>query len=70
MPNVMIRREAEGHLSCYIAKKDLEEKVVSMEFESADKWGGTFSLSDGSVYFITPLDGEPNFPITLRATRG
>ncbi len=39
MPNVMFRQQADG-LYCYIAKRDLEAKITSMEFESAECWGG------------------------------
>lgn len=70
MPNVMISRAADGSLSCYIAKKDSEEAVVSMEFDSEDKFGGTFELADGTCWFIEPLDESPKLPKTLRAKRG
>ncbi len=69
MPSVMIREESAGVLSFYIAKKDLEEAVESIEFDSDDRWGGTFALADGSEYFIEPLDAKPKLPITLRARR-
>ena len=29
MPNVMIRRDNEGKLTLYVAKRDLEENIVS-----------------------------------------
>ena len=69
MPSVMIRREDNGRLSFYIPKKDLEEMVESMEFETEDKWGGEIELGDGSKYFIEPMQGEPKLPITVRAKR-
>ena len=69
MPNVMIRREEDGRLSLYVPKKDLEEMIESMEFESEDKWGGEVELGDGSKYYIEPMEGEPSLPITLRAKR-
>lgn len=68
MPSVMIRRTESGKLSFYVAKKDLEETVESMEFEEPDKWGGEVVLGDGSRYFIDPVD-MPKLPITVRAKR-
>ncbi len=69
MPSVMIRRNAEGQLTFYIAKKDLEETVVSLEYDSPERWGGTVELGDGSRYYIDPLSTPPNLPTTLRARR-
>ncbi len=69
MPNVMIRQNEGGQLTLYVAKKDLEENVVAIEFDSADKWGGEFTLADGSAYYIEPLAAPPHLPITLRAKR-
>lgn len=68
MPNVMIKKEESGKYSFYVPKKDLEEMVVSLEFDSVEKWGGVVELSDGSKFFLEP--GEmPKLPITLRAKR-
>ncbi len=69
MPSVMIRRNESGQMTLYVAKKDLEETVVAIEHEAADKWGGEFTLADGSAYYIEPLSAAPNLPITLRARR-
>jgi len=70
MPNVMIRKEADtGNLTLYIAKKDLEETVTSIEFNEETRWGGQFDLADGSSFYIDPLDAPPKLPITLRARR-
>lgn len=70
MPNVMLSRAPSGSLICYIAKKDLEEPIVSMEFDSEDKFGGTFELADGTCWYIEPLDQQPKLPKTIRARRG
>jgi nitrogen fixation protein NifT len=71
MPNVMIQRDREtGNMTLYVPKKDLEENVVSLEFEGPGKWGGKVTLADGSVYVLDTLDEEPRLPITLRAKRG
>ena len=70
MPSVMIRQNDAGQLTLYIAKKDLEDTVVSVEYEDDDKWGGKFTLADGSSYYIEPMDERPRLPITIRAKRG
>jgi len=69
MPSVMIRRDENGALSFYVAKKDLEETIASMEFDSEEKWGGEVELSDGSRYYLEPMEPAPSLPITVRAKR-
>ncbi len=68
MPSVMIRRNEAGKLDFYVAKKDLEETIVSLEFDSPEQWGGEVELADGSLYWIEPQP-QPNLPITVRAKR-
>ena len=71
MPKVMIQRNRDtGDMTLYIPKKDLEENVVSLEFEGPEKWGGEVKLADGSSYVLETLEEVPRLPITLRATRG
>jgi nitrogen fixation protein NifT len=69
MPSVMLRKREDGTLLFYVAKKDLEETVESIEFDSPDKWGGEVVLGDGSRYFFDLLDAPPEIPTTLRAKR-
>lgn len=69
MPNVMIRRTAEGILSFYVAKKDLEASIVSVETDTGEAWGGEVALDDGSKYYIDPVSPPPEFPTTLRFKR-
>ncbi len=69
MPSVMLRNREDGKLLFYVAKKDLEETVESLEFDSPDKWGGEVVLGDGSRYYFEPMDSRPEIPITLRAKR-
>jgi nitrogen fixation protein NifT len=69
MPNVMIRRNDNGILSFYVAKKDLEATVVPVENDTAESWGGEIELDDGSRYFIEPISPPPEFPTTLRFKR-
>ncbi len=68
MPNVMIRHN-EGKMTLYVAKKDQEDEIASIQFDSDDSWGGEIELIDGTKYFIEPLDAPPKLPITLRARR-
>ncbi|GAB3373282.1 NifT/FixU family protein [Azotobacter armeniacus] len=68
MPSVMIRRNDAGQLTFYIAKKDQEEIVMSLEHDSPEQWGGEVTLGDGSSYYIEPMP-QPKLPITVRAKR-
>lgn len=70
MPNVMIREKDDGGLLFYIAKKDQEEVIQTVEFDTDDQWGGEVELTDGSKYFIDPISPPPKFPTTLRFKRG
>ncbi len=70
MPNLIISRVESGALQAYIAKKDLELTIETMEFEGQDQWGGTLELSDGSKYYIDPVSPAPSLPKTFRARRG
>ncbi|MEZ5671427.1 MAG: putative nitrogen fixation protein NifT [Thiotrichaceae bacterium] len=69
MPEVMLRKNDKGQINFYIAKKDMEEIITSLEFDSPDKWGGKVILADDSEYYIEPLDTPPKLPITLRVKR-
>lgn len=69
MPSVMINRNKNGQLTFYIAKKDQEEIVLSIEHDSPECWGGEVLLTDGSSYYLEPLSAPPKLPITLRARR-
>ncbi|WP_026958338.1 putative nitrogen fixation protein NifT [Aliagarivorans taiwanensis] len=68
MPNLIISQTDDG-LQAYIAKKDLELAVASLEFQQADRWGGNIILADGSEFYIEPLSEAPSLPKTLRARR-
>ncbi len=69
MANIMIRRTESGALSFYLPKKDLEDDIVSLEFDTADRWGGELVLKDGSRWYVDPLDAQPRLPITVKAKR-
>jgi nitrogen fixation protein NifT len=68
MANIMIR-EQEGVLTAYIAKKDLEAAITSLEFDEADRWGGKITLDNGSSFYFEPLSSPPSLPITIRMRR-
>ena len=69
MPNVMIRVKENGELLFYIAKKDQEDVIASVEKDSEDEWGGEVELTDGEKYYIDPISPRPSFPTTLRFKR-
>jgi len=69
MPSIMLRKRDDGKLLFYVAKKDLEETVESIEFDTPEKWGGEVVLGDDSRYYFEPMSPPPNIPITLRAKR-
>ncbi len=69
MANIMIQYTEQGQLSLYLAKKDLEEHITRVEFESEDKWGGELELANGAAYYVEPFAGKPSFPISVRAKR-
>jgi len=68
MPSVMIRRNNQGQLTLYVAKRDLEENIVSLEFDSPERWGGEVKLGDGSSYYLDPI-AAPHLPVTVRVKR-
>jgi len=69
MPNVMLRNNAAGELVFYITKKDHEETVVALEHSGPDAWGGEIQLSDGSRFYLEPLEQTPKLPMTVRVKR-
>lgn len=64
---VMIRRNAAGSLSAYVAKKDLEEPIVDMEHSRM--WGGVVTLANGWRLELPPLAADTPLPITVDARR-
>jgi nitrogen fixation protein NifT len=64
---VMIRRSAEGVLSAYVPKKDLEEPIV--EQEKNDLWGGTVTLANGWKLQLPEMAEGTSLPITVEARR-
>ena len=69
MPSAMLRYDAEGRLLFYVAKKDLEATVTSVEKDDGLTWGGEIQLGDGSRVYIDPISPPPTIPITLKFKR-
>jgi nitrogen fixation protein NifT len=63
---VMLRQNALGHLVVYVAKKDLEEEVVS-QTESDD--GKVYTLANGWELFISTAEQPTKLPQTVEAKR-
>lgn len=53
MAKVMLR-ESDGIIYFYVAKKDMEETIETLEFDSEDNWGGKVELSNGETWWIQP----------------
>lgn len=68
MANIIISQALDGGLTFYMPKKDLEEKVLSLEFTEPGKWGGELKLASGQSYYIDPME-QPPLPKSLRARR-
>jgi len=69
MPSAMIRRDRDGRLLFYVAKKDLEEPIVAVERDTPEEWGGEITLGDGERFRVEPVSPPPVFPATLRFKR-
>ena len=55
MAKVMLRENDEGKVLFYVAKKDMEEIIESLEFDREEKWGGKVELTNDDVWFIEPM---------------
>lgn len=64
---IMIRRSAEGVLSAYVPKKDLEEPIVEVESETL--WGGAVTLANGWRLQLPEMDAGTSLPITVEARK-
>ncbi len=66
MAKVMLR-EKEGKTYFYVAKKDMEEVIEKLEFNSEEQWGGEATLENGEVWHIPP--GPKKLPCEVVARR-
>jgi nitrogen fixation protein NifT len=69
MANIMIRRGSTGEYVFYLPKRDLEDTIVSMEFDTPEKWGGEIKLNNGGAYLIEPQPAPERLPYSVRAKR-
>ena len=69
MANIMIRRSDKGSYVFYMPKRDIEDSITSMEFDTPEKWGGEIKLGNGGAYYIEPQAAPARLPISLRARR-
>lgn len=63
---VMLRRNHLGHLTVYVAKKDLEEEVVKEAEKDNEK---IFTLANGWELAIADLEEPLKLPQTVEARR-
>lgn len=63
---IMLRKVGEDY-SVYVAKKDMEEKVVAAE--QPGLWGGTVTLSNGWVFQLPEMPADTRLPISVEARR-
>ncbi len=63
---VMLRRNHLGHLTVYVAKKDLEEEVVKEVEENNEK---ILTLANGWELAIADLEEPLKLPQTVEARR-
>ena len=68
MANIMIQG-SKGAYVFYLPKRDLEDNIVSMEFDSPEKWGGEIKLNNGGAYFIEPQPAPERLPYSVRPKR-
>ena len=64
----MIRKSDKGYVF-YMPKRDIEDSIVSMEFDTQEKWGGEIKLGNGGIYYIEPQVAPPRLPYSVRAKR-
>lgn len=69
MANIMIRRSDKGEYVFYLPKRDLEDTITSMEFDTPEKWGGEIRLNNGGSYYIEPQVAPERLPYSVRAKR-
>lgn len=64
---VTIRKTAEGEMSAYVPKKDLEEPIVAIE--KPEMWGGHVTLANGWQLQLPQLAADTALPITVEARK-
>lgn len=54
MAKIMLSENDKGQVLFYLAKRDMEEIIEKIEFDTDEKWGGNVNLANGDVWFIEP----------------
>lgn len=71
MAKIMLRENDEGQVLFYLAKRDMEEIIESLEFDSDEKWGGNVNLTNGDVWYIEPAPKKlPDEVVAKIVSRG
>ena len=60
-------RKAGEQLTVYVAKKDLEEKVIALE--NPGMWGGKVTLGNGWVFQLPDMPPDTRLPISVEARK-
>jgi nitrogen fixation protein NifT len=55
MAKIMLRENNKGEVLFYVAKKDMEEVIEKIEFDTDEKWGGEILLKNGDLWYIKPM---------------
>lgn len=63
---VMLRKKAD-HYEIYIAKKDLEEKIIHME--EGGPWGVVVTIGNGWKFQMPDMPADTPLPITIDARK-
>lgn len=69
MANILIRKNAANGLVFYLPKRDIEDTITAIEFDTPEKWGGELKLANGGVYYLEPQAMPERFPVSLRVKR-
>lgn len=64
---VTVRREKDGAYSLYVAKKDLESRVVDAQEPAL--WGGKVTIDNGWTFQMPAMPADTPLPVTVDARR-
>jgi nitrogen fixation protein NifT len=54
MAKIMLRENDAGEILFYLAKRDMEEIIKELEFDTDEQWGGMIKLTNGDTWYIEP----------------
>ncbi|CAI9084938.1 putative nitrogen fixation protein NifT [Candidatus Methylacidiphilum fumarolicum] len=64
---IMLRKKEAGEITIYIAKKDLEEPIISSD--KKELFGGVVTLANGMKFLLPEMPPDTKLPITLEARK-